>query len=733
MAEPSVTPTSRAEIAPTAPRPAVSLKLVAILAAAVPLLFLAIVGASSYRATLEAAQSRLDRSARVAEEHAARVIETNAAVTRHIASAIGDDSDAALRVRERSLHELLRGATAALPQVQSAWIWDSQGHPVASSRLHPVPPTLDVSDREYFRYARDRGDGFFVSERLISRITKDPFFDVTHRRERADGSFAGVISVSLSPAYFEAFYAEFAKSEPGVSVALLHRNGAFIARWPPLPGTGLRLAVDTPMYKAMSQGAKFGSGTGVSPVDGTERMTALRRVDGYPLYVVAGLARSTALAPWVRETGTLAAIAVPAALALGWLAVVATRRTQRELLANQRAREAAEQRHVAEQALRHAQKLEALGQLTGGVAHDFNNLLMVINSNVHLLERLHPSLVDSKQVAACRRAVDTGAKLTRQLLAFSRSQALQPQVLRLQDVLPGLEDLVRTTVGGAVVVSIRVDADAAPIRCDPAELELAVLNLAINARHAMPSGGRFAISAGNTAPGDAGAALAVAAVAVRFSDSGQGIAPDVIDRVFEPFFTTKPPGQGTGLGLSQVYGLCKQSSGEVRIESAVGAGTTVVLHFPAVAAAVLPPAANTAPAHSALPSHVLLVEDNADVAAASKTLVESLGCKVTLAPSADVAWSLLVTRAFEFDLVLSDIVMAGDMNGLDLALRLRDHQLALPVLLVTGYSSEMEKVVTAGFPVLQKPWDVRTLRGALAAAFAARPRVAGERLPNRGA
>jgi signal transduction histidine kinase len=217
-----------------------------------------------------------------------------------------------------------------------------------------------------------------------------------------------------------------------------------------------------------------------------------------------------------------------------------------------------ENRDRAERALRRAQKLEAMGQLTGGVAHDFNNLLMVMGNNVHLLRRLRPELADDARLAAIARAVGSGEKLTRQLVAFSRRQALRPQVLRLQDVLPALVDLIKPAVGSRVQVATSVAPDAAAVELDPAEL-------ALNARDAMPGGGQLTITAR-----DATDSKGRPEVVLSVSDTGQGIPPELQERVFEPFFTTKPVGEGTGLGLSQVYGMCTQAGGTARIESRPG-------------------------------------------------------------------------------------------------------------------------------------------------------------------
>src|SRR5581483_4126026 len=261
------------------------------------------------------------------------------------------------------------------------------------------------------------------------------------------------------------------------------------------------------------------------------------------------------LSAWLANVAMLAAFAFPTSIALAYVCLVALRRARREIVAVQRLRDETAQRSRAEEALRQAQKLEAMGRLTGGVAHDFNNLLMVINNNVHLLRRIKPDMAESTQLAAIGRAVSSGEKLTRQLLAFSRRHALRPEVIRLQDALPSLLSLIAPAVGKGIRLVSDIAADTLPVEVDPAELELAIINLTMNAKDAMPEGGALTVRARNAKPGEI-EGVKGEVVAIDVVDTGQGIAPELMEKVFEPFFTTKPPGKGTGLGLSQVYALC---------------------------------------------------------------------------------------------------------------------------------------------------------------------------------
>lgn len=360
-----------------------------------------------------------------------------------------------------------------------------------------------------------------------------------------------------------------------------------------------------------------------------------------------------------------------------------------------------------------AQKLEALGRLTGGVAHDFNNLLMVISSNAHVLgRRLPDEWRESPQLLAIDRSVKTGTRLTRQLLAFARRQPLRLEVVELQDRLTAMASLLRTAVRSEVELTCTVAPGTWPIEVDVGEFELAILNLAVNANDAMPAGGRLAISAAN-----APAAGTDRFVVIEVSDSGAGIPQEILDKVCEPFFTTKPLGQGTGLGLSQVYGFCNQAGGTLKIESTVGVGTTVRLLLKASTdrAAVAVPASAPTPA---LACKVLLVEDNEELRHSTRELLSSLGCEVDLAPTADAARERLASDD-SIQLVLSDIRMPGQLNGLGLAGWMRAHRPKLPVVLMTGYTGELQIGRGDGHVVLAKPVEPETLAATLRAALPA--------------
>ena len=398
---------------------------------------------------------------------------------------------------------------------------------------------------------------------------------------------------------------------------------------------------------------------------------------------------------------------------------VERRRAEKDLMAltaslEQQVTERTAALRQAEDALRQSQKLEAVGQLTGGVAHDFNNLLAVVSNNVYLHRRLSPACEHSKQLAAVVRATETGARLTRHLLTFARRQAILPEVIRLQDELRDLAAVLKVTVGGRIDVDVQVQPDTPPTRVDRAELELALLNLAVNARDAMPEGGLLSVHAspcvnsgsnsGSNGGVNGGNNGDAPGVCIEVRDSGTGIPPEVLARVLEPFFTTKQPGQGTGLGLSQAYGFATQAGGSLDITSQVGVGTTVKLVLPASSDEAGTGKAPRAPVSERLRARVLLVEDNAEVASTVRDLLSDAGCEVLQAASGAAGRDVLLSpRGAGVQLVLSDLVMPGAFSGLELAQWLERERPGLPILLYSGYSREMAQARELGFTVLQKP------------------------------
>ena len=359
--------------------------------------------------------------------------------------------------------------------------------------------------------------------------------------------------------------------------------------------------------------------------------------------------------------------------------------------------------------LAESQKLDALGQLTGGVAHDFNNLLMIISGSLHTLKQ---SVGDSprgqRALTAIEVAAKRGAALTGQLLTFARRQSVNPEPVNVAERIDAVREVLGTGVGGAVTLQFDLDREAWPVVVDVTELETALVNLVINARDAMPAGGVITISTQNdtlTEEPHAGDY-----VAISVSDSGVGIPPDVLSRIFDPFFTTKPVGKGTGLGLSQVHGFAHQAGGTVKVASEIGKGTRITILLPRndVGPAVAPSHAVDTGGSSGT---VLLVEDNPDVANVSASLLEQLGFTVRRVADAEAALSEIERDGI--DMVFTDIVMPGKMDGLALARHLKAHRPGLPILLATGYSDAAANVL-GDFPILRKPYEIHQLSQAIA-------------------
>jgi PAS domain S-box-containing protein len=370
----------------------------------------------------------------------------------------------------------------------------------------------------------------------------------------------------------------------------------------------------------------------------------------------------------------------------------------------------------AQERLAQAQKMEALGQLTGGVAHDFNNLLMIVSGHSDLLRRRSAhDPVGLKSVEAIGLAVRRGETLTRQLLSFARRQRLNPQAINLGDRLAGFAQMLASSLGGAMNLQVSAAPDAWPVKADPGELELALVNIAVNARDAMPGGGTLTLSAENRTivRGELEADVEGDFVVLTASDTGVGIPEDILPKVFDPFFSTKQTGKGTGLGLSQVYGFAHQSGGAVAISSRVGEGTNISLFLPRAASTPVSERQGGEPAPEAVGAgRVLVVEDNPEVAAVTCALLEQLGYQTAMAHSAETALEQL-DRDGEWDLVFSDIVMAGAMDGLGLARTLRDRRPGLPVLLATGYTNAAESA-RGDFAILRKPYQLGELGAAAA-------------------
>ena len=373
-------------------------------------------------------------------------------------------------------------------------------------------------------------------------------------------------------------------------------------------------------------------------------------------------------------------------------------------------KEAAAALERAQRQTAHLQKMDAIGQLTGGIAHDFNNLLMIVSGHAQSLKKRLKDAKDVRALQAVEMAAARGENLTRQLLSFSRTLPLSPTVINPAEAIHAIRDVLAGSMHVNIQFQIEVPKSTWPICVDKSELELALVNLAVNARDAMPEGGRITIAAENVhvRPGDLPEDIDGDFVALSVADTGSGIPPDLVSRVVEPFFTTKAPNKGTGLGLSQVYGFARRSGGTVTITSELDRGTKVTVYLPrshATLAKPLPP--DEAADYAALDRRIILVvEDNADVRRVAVSLLEQLGYRAIEVETAAAALDVIASSK-QIDLVFSDVVLPGPADGLALARTLAERCPQIPVVLTTGYTKVFE--ADPEFPVLRKPYQISTL------------------------
>ena len=671
---------------------------------ALPLALFAFASAISWVSINETADREIARTLDVVHEHALKVFETIDRSLSEIAEVIRGIPDADIVSREQTLHARLKQLADSLPQVKSAWVFDANGHALVNSLVVPAPE-IDFADRNYFKAHISRDVGIYIGDTLKPRPPYQgaAFFGVSRRRSNEDGSFAGVIQASVLPEYFENFYARIG-SEPGSFFALGLTDGTVLARFPGVDHE-LRLDRNGPVGQKIAANPTAGLMTLKSPADGIERRLGYQRLAEYPIYISAGLETSTIRSRWFSTVSQHLIFGAPATALLFVLLASALRRT-RHLYAE------ADKRLEAEEALKHGQRLEALGQLTGGVAHDFNNLLTVIRASTDMLRR--PDLPEPRRlryIDAISDTVTRAARLTGQLLAFARRQTLNPELFDVGQSVQMLGEMIRTLIGSRIEVITQGPGEPCFINADAGQFETAMINMAVNARDAMNGQGKLTITVRTatelrtaTAPSKHGY------VAVSVADTGVGIPQEQFERIFEPFYTTKQVGQGTGLGLSQVFGFAKQSGGEVVVTSEIGKGSIFTLYLPRAAgnASIPQMSVDAAPPIDGTGMSVLVVEDNIEVGKFATVALAELGYGTTLVENAAHALEELAIGAHRFDVVFTDVVMPG-MTGIELAQEIRRHYAGLPVVLASGYSHVLSENGSYGFELLQKPYSIEQL------------------------
>jgi two-component system NtrC family sensor kinase len=699
---------------------ALTIRLVRLAMAAsllVPIALFVFAAWNSYRNLTALTDERLGRSLDVQEEEAQKTFELVGLALNTVNDLVAGMSDADIRREQSRLHGTLLKLAAQIPAIQSIWIYDNDGRPLVSSWIDP-PPDQSFADRDFFT-AHSGGDvGTYYGRVYKSAFNAQPFFSVS-RRLVHDGAFIGVLEVSVLPSNFFRFFATLAYAE-GQQFALIRNDGLILARYPVAPpGAPDHLDENTGFRRTTAQSRFGGSYTTQSPIDHITRRFLARRFGSSPLYLTTGFALSTLRNEWLWGLAAHLIYGIPATLILFFTLYAVLRRTER-LYAE------IDRRSVAEEALRQSQKLDAIGHLTGGVAHDFNNLLTIIIGNLEAAQRQLETWTDGTQVKLARRlesamrGAQRASMLTKRLLAFSRQQPLNPSVIDVNRALNGLSDFLRRALGEDISLEIVGGGGVWPVEADAAELEAAILNLAVNARDAMPNGGKLTIESSNAyldesycrqnadiRPGQY--------VQIAVSDTGSGMAKDVIDRAFEPFYTTKQSGQGTGLGLSQVYGFVKQSGGHVKIYSEWGEGTTIKIYLPRfVGPSAAAEEAAREPGRGRPGECVLVVEDDDDVRRYVVEALGALGYEVLEAANGTDALRLLEARK-TIHLLLTDVVMPG-MNGRKLADEATQRAPRLRVLYMTGYSRNAivhQGRLDPGVDLIQKPITSEHLAGAV--------------------
>jgi two-component system NtrC family sensor kinase len=673
----------------------------------VPCLLFSYASWVGYRNAAALADERLNRSLDVQREEALKAFQLIDLTLGNAANLVAGMSDQDIRSNEPRLYLEFKKFTDAIPVVQSVWIYDKDGYAIVSSSAHP-PPSQSYADRDFYQAHVHSDIGTYYGQIYISQFNGQPFFTVS-RRLNHDGAFAGIVEISVLPSNFLRFYAALASTE-GLQYGMLRSDGIFLARYPAAPAAGAKaLDEQTGFRRTIAQTPEGGLYTALSPIDGVERRFAVRRFGETPVYLTAGIATATIRHEWIAAMSAHLIFGIPVTLILFLTLLAVLRRTTRLYREIDR-------RSLAEDALRQSQKLEAIGHLIGGVAHDFNNLLTIIIGNLETAQRQLATTADSAQEKLARRVdnamhgAQRAATLTKRLLAFSRQQPLSPAALDVNRLLNGLSDFLRRAIGEEVSLEIVGGGGLWPVEADPTELESAILNLAVNARDAMPEGGKLTIEASNSYLDEAYCARHADIqpgqyVQLAVTDTGSGMSKDVVDRAFEPFFTTKASGHGTGLGLSQVYGFVKQSGGHVKIYSEVGEGSTVKIYlrrFIGKAAAPEEPRREKAPGRSG--ECILVVEDDADVRTYVTETLASLGYDVLDAGGGDDALRLM-DQYKGIALLLTDVVMPG-MNGRKLAEAARARRPGIKVLFMTGYSRNAivhQGRLDPGVDLIQKP------------------------------
>jgi len=649
---------------------------------------------------LERANRTAARSVVALEQHAGNVLDIHTLALRQLdaltngrtVSEISDD------VR---LKDIVGALPRDFPQISVVGMADANGR-IWLHSVRGAASGASVADRDYFLAQKTGASkGIYISDAFTGRLNGERQFGISLPRFSPTGEFDGIIYTTVPLRYLTQFWEHFTPSQ-GHLIPLVKSDGTLIIRYP-LADPPRKLSPQNPFMVHMRH-APRGLYTAASAFDGVERINAYSQIRNYPLYIGFSIETAFVLREWLQQTVVAASMAIFSALLLAalWLAVV--RQSHEQRVSTQRWRAIAQdlrqevgRRKEAEEAMRQSQKMEAVGQLAGGIAHDFNNLLAALVGNVQLMQRrIDKGVFDNlpRYLIRMESIISKASAMTQRLLAFSRRQTLAPAPLDVKERIAAMRDLIAQSVGPSIRVRTVFAQDACKALCDSNQLDSVLLNLAINARDAMPAGGDLTITVTlnvlTALQASALQLLEAGYVVVKVKDTGSGMTLETIERAFEPFFTTKPSGQGTGLGLSMVYGFVTQSGGQVKIDSQVGSGTEVAIYLPVYegeipAATQVPKAINTDVAEREL--CILLVDDEITVREPLAELLVELGYQVMQAGDGARGLAILSSNQ-RVDLLISDLGLTGQMNGYQLAEAGRNLRPELRVLIITGYADK---------------------------------------------
>ncbi|MGB8048516.1 MAG: ATP-binding protein [Pseudolabrys sp.] len=684
------------------------LKTMLVASIVIPVAIFSYAGWINYQNALTRADEELAGSLNILSQHASGIFQSVDLTFAAVDAIVGDLTDEQIKASDQALHQQLGKLEKSVKAIDAIMVADRNGHTIVSSAVFPIPTGPDVADRDYFQAQVERDAGTYVSATSRSRVRQEDFFGVSRRRSVRDGQFNGIIMISITPKVFAEFYRQLA-GDTAASFTLSKSDGAILARYPMPAGDVTHFRPDSGFMLSVVDHPEGGFVTTSYSVDDLQRRFAYLKIGYADLYLSDGLPIDSILYGWMRTMASHLVFGIPATLVLFTLVLLAMRRT-RALYAE------AERRDMAEQALRQSQKMEAVGQLTGGVAHDFNNLLTIIIGQLGIAKR---GVVEARAERALNNALvgaERAAQLTQRLLAFSRRQPLNPRVLDINKLIVAISDLLTRTLGENIELETISGAGLWNVEVDASEMESTLLNLALNARDAMPTGGKLTIETSNAYLDDEycrehEGILPGQYILVAITDSGAGMSAETIDRAFEPFFTTKEAGKGTGLGLSQVYGFIKQSGGHVKIYSESGEGTTIKLYLPRREGNELVISGDDdLNSERGGGETILIVEDDDGVRQYASEILRDLNYQIIEAKDSATALRLLDADK-KFDLLLTDVVLPGK-NGRELANEVERRRPGTKIIFMTGYSRNAivhHGRLDPGIELIPKPLTERVL------------------------